>query len=102
MNTKRLYEEKKALREEMGSAYPTCREDLTYEFLFKFGAYVPGVDEDEDFEKYEESKYASEQWAYFYKLSEGIYALQEKAAAGKATCENYLQWVVDNYFPEFA
>ena len=46
MNVTIYRKAKQELSEKMGSAYPTCREELTFEFLTEFGAYVPGAQED--------------------------------------------------------
>ncbi len=103
MNADRFIENKKELKEKLGNEYPTCREELTGKFLIRFGEYVPGPNEEdfEDFSEYENAKYASEQWAYFCKLSEAVIALESDGDAGKAAWEKYLDWVTENYFPEF-
>ena len=104
MKTNRFAEGKKELQEEFGKAYPTCRKELTAKFLMKFGNYTQGVDEDnfEDVSEYEDAKYSSEKWDYYCKLSDAVIALNEAGDEGKFAWENYIDWIVDNYFPEFA
>ena len=100
MNANRFFEAKNALYEELGNAYPTSREELSFSFLLSFANYLPGPDEDdyEDYCEYEKDKYYSEQWTFISKLSEAIIALEHD---GKATWNKYIDWVVENYFPEF-
>ena len=103
MNANRYIAAKKELYKKLGDAYPTSREGLTFAFLTEFGSYVPGVDENdyEDYGEYEAAKYSSERWSYYCKLSDAIVALQQNGEAGKAAWEEYIDWVMDNYFPEY-
>lgn len=103
MNVTFYRKAKKELSEELGSTYPTCREELTFKFLTEFGAYVPGAQEDdyEDYEEYENAKYSSEQWAYYCILSNVTVASLQSGEIGPALWTSYIDWVVDNYFPEF-
>ena len=84
--------------------YPKSREDLTPRFLIDFANFIPGPDEDdhEDYREYEKAKYASEQWVFILKMAPAAAALMEDSDAGKAAWEEFLDWVTENYFPEFA
>ena len=103
MNANRFFEAKNALYEELGNAYPTSREELSFSFLLSFANYLPGPDEEdyEDYREYENDKYNSEQWTFICKLTEATTAVVHDSEAGKTAWEEYLDWVTDNYFPEF-
>jgi len=104
MDAKRLAEVKEELQKELGNAYPSRREELTYKFLMSFANYIPGPDEDdyEDYREYEKDKYASEQWAFISKMTPAVAELMKDSEAGKKVWEEFLDWVVEKYFPEFA
>ena len=103
-NANKYYKAKAKLRKELGEEYPTNREELTIRFLKIFGGYIKKVNENdfEDFGEYEEAYYSSERWIYYCKMSE---ALAEKADGEDAfilSWNAYLDWVTENYFPEFS
>ena len=104
MDTNRLAEVKEELQKELGNAYPSCREKLTSKFLMSFANYIPGPDEDdyEDYREYEKDKYASEQWAFISKMTPAVAELMKDSEAGKKVWKEYIDWVVEKYFPEFA
>ena len=103
MNTDRFVESKQDLMKELGNKYPKSRKELSVGFLLNFANYIPGPNEDDykDYREYEKAKYASEQWAVIDNLAKAIVALEHDGKAGKAAWDNYLDWIVDNYFPEF-
>ena len=104
MDAKRLAEVKEELQKELGNAYPSRREELTSKFLTSFANYIPGPDEDdyEDYREYEKDKYASEQWAFISKMTPAVTELIKDSEAGNTAWEEFLDWVVEKYFPEFA
>ena len=104
MDALSLSERKQELQKELGNAYPLRREELTPKFLISFANYIPGPDEDdyEDYQEYEKDKYASEQWAFISKMTPATTELMKDSEAGKAAWEEFLDWVVEKYFPEFA
>ena len=103
MDAKRLAEVKEELQKGLGDAYPSRREELTSKFVLSFANYIPSPDEDdyEDYREYEKDKYASEQWAFISKMTPAVTELMKDSEAGKAVWEEYIEWVVDKYFPEF-
>lgn len=104
-NANVYFDAKKALYEELGESYPMKKEELTPRFLYWFGSFVDGPNEDdfEDYHEYEDAKYSSEQWHFFCKLSECFAIKQfDGEEAFKKAWSDYLDWVVENYFPEFA
>ena len=103
MNSDKYFEAKQELQKKLGKEYPTCREEISPRFLISFADYLPSPDEDdyEDYREYEKEKYASEQWAFIWKMTPATAALMENREAGKAACEEFLNWVEENYFPEF-
>lgn len=104
MKATKYVEAKRSLAEKYGEKYPKGRDDLTPRFLIDFGEYVDGPDEEdyEDFFDYEDAKYSSEQWAYFLKLSEAVITKEDGEEAFKAAWSSYLDWLIENYFPELA
>ena len=104
MEVDRFYEAKQELHKELGTEYPTSREELSLGFLLKFANYIPGPDEDdyEDYREYENDKYASEQWAFISKMTPAAAELKKDSDAGIAVWEEYIDLVVEKYFPEFA
>ena len=104
MKTDRFVDAKEALREELGDAYPCCREEMQPGFLFNFANYIPGPDEEDydDFREYERDKYSSEQWTFICKMCEATGVMIKGKLVRKTTWEEFLDWVVTNYFPEFA
>lgn len=104
MNTNMYYESKQELRKELGKEYPTCRRELSPSILLSLANYIPSPNEDEykDYREYDKAKYDSAQWAFISKMSKAMAALKEDGETGKAAWEEFLDWVVENYFPEFA
>ena len=43
-----------------------------------------------------------EQWAFISKMTPAVTELMKDSEAGKAVWEEYIDWVVEKYFPEFA
>ena len=104
MNTDRFVDAKEVLRKELGDAYPRCREEILPGFLLEFANYIPGADEEDydDFREYERDKYSSEQWAFICKMCEATGTMIKGKMVRKTSWEEYIDWVVDNYFPELA
>lgn len=103
MSTDRFVDAKEDLRKELGDAYPHCREEIQPGFLLDFANYIPGPDEKDydDYREYERDMYSSEQWAFIGKLCEATSVMIKGKLVYKATWEEFLDWVVTNYFPEF-
>ncbi len=103
MNANKYLDAKKKLHEELGDQYPMCRESLTVKFLKEFGGYIEGVNEDDydDFDAFEEAYYSSERWVYFCKMSEALAEKADGEEAFKLAWDAYLDWVTENYFPEY-
>ncbi len=103
MNENKYFEGKQELIKEIGIVYPQSREDLTPRFLIDFANFIPGPDEDDydDYREYEKAKYASEQWAFIWKITPAI-SMMDDGETGKAAWEGFLDWVIETYFPEFA
>ena len=103
MEVDRIYEAKQELHKELGTEYPTSREDLSLGFLLNFANYLPGPDEHDykAYREYEKDKYACEQWAFISKMTPAAAELMKHSEAGKAIWEEFIEWVVEKYFPEF-
>ena len=103
MNEKKILESKQDLMKELGKEYPTYRKELTPGFLLNFAEYLPCPDENEfeDYREYDKAKYASEKCAFISKMTSAVAALIKDSESGKAIWEEYLDWVTENYFPEF-
>ena len=104
MKANNYYEEKKALREEMGKNYPKTKEELSFKFLLEFSNFLDGANEDDfgtDYKAYEAAKNSSDQMALINK----IVCLEIKKNQGDDVFEeaknSFINWVVENYFPEF-
>ncbi len=97
-------EVKKALLEELGESYPKSRDEMSEKFLYEFGAYLecPNEEDFEDYEVYEYYKYHSEQWAYYFRLSQAMEKRSEGEELFKKAWDYFVDWVVETYFPEFS
>lgn len=100
-NVEYYLEAKKALREKLGAEFPKNRSELTLRFVKRFGSCFEGVNEDDyedDFEAYEEAYYSSDRMSFYEKQNE---ALIEKQFGNEKAWEEYLDYFVDAFFPEW-
>ena len=103
MNTQKVLEGKRILASKLGKEYPKSRDEITVRFLKEFGCYTESVNEADysDFEAYEDAYYSSERWVYYCKISDALVAKEDGEEAFKKAWGACLDWMIENYFPEF-
>lgn len=104
MNAKKMMVAKRDLAEDFGESYPKTKEEMTKSFLLQFADYLDAPKEPkrfrsvEAYEAYEDAKYSSEMWNFVEKMNEALIA--EKYDKDMKAWGDFLDWVVEIYFPE--